>query len=55
MSSFEKYHLDLAFLPIGDRYTMGGEDALAAAALIKAKIIVPIHFDTFPVIKADAQ
>lgn len=55
MASFEKYAFDLAFLPIGDRYTMGVEDALLAAQRIKAKVVVPIHFDTFPSIKADAQ
>lgn len=55
MSSFVKYKFDLAFLPIGDRYTMGVEDALLAAERIQAKVVVPMHFDTFPSIKADAQ
>lgn len=55
MASFAKYAIDLAFLPIGDRYTMWAEDALTAASYIQAKIVVPIHFDTFPEIQADAQ
>lgn len=55
MSSFTKYSFDLAFLPIGDRYTMWVQDALVAAWRIQAKVVVPIHFDTFPSIKADAQ
>lgn len=55
MSSFATYKLDLAFLPIGDRYTMWTQDALLAAERIQAKVVVPIHFDTFPHIRADAQ
>ena len=47
--------IDLAFLPIGDNLTMGPEDALLAADWIKADIVVPIHYDTFPVIKQDAE
>ncbi|WP_458412233.1 metal-dependent hydrolase [Schinkia sp. CFF1] len=45
--------IDIAFLPIGDNFTMGPEDALLAAKWVKAKTIVPIHFNTFPVIKQD--
>lgn len=53
MASFAKYNLDVAFLPIGDRYTMGLEDAVEAAHRIGAKTIVPIHYNTRDVIKAD--
>ncbi len=53
MSSFVKYNIDLAFLPIGDRYTMWAEDAVLAAERIHAKIIVPIHYNTWPTIVAD--
>lgn len=45
---------DLACLPIGDHYTMGADDALIAAKWLGAKQYLPIHFDTFPVIKQDA-
>lgn len=55
MHAFAAQKFDLAFLPIGDRYTMGVADALQAAARIKATIVVPMHFDTFPQIHADAQ
>lgn len=55
MSEYAKYHLDLAFLPIGDRYTMWADDALIAAERIQAKIVVPIHYDTRPLIQADEQ
>lgn len=45
--------IDLAFLPIGDNFTMGPEDAVYAAKLLKAKTVVPIHYNTFPVIEKD--
>jgi len=47
--------IDLAFVPIGDNFTMGPEDALIAADWIQSKIVVPVHYDTFPVIKQDAE
>ena len=47
--------LDLAFLPVGDNYTMGYEDALIAANFIKCDNIVGYHFDTFPWIKIDHE
>jgi L-ascorbate metabolism protein UlaG (beta-lactamase superfamily) len=49
----ERHPIDLAFLPIGDNFTMGPEDAAYAAKLINAKTVVPIHYNTFPVIKQD--
>lgn len=45
--------IDVAFLPIGDNYTMGPEDAAIAADFLKAKQVVPIHYNTFPPIKQD--
>lgn len=47
--------VDLAFLPIGDNFTMGPDDAVLAAQFVKAKHVVPIHYDTFPPIKQDAN
>lgn len=47
--------IDLAFIPIGDNFTMGPEDALIAADWINAKMVVPVHYNTFPVIKQDAD
>jgi len=46
--------LDVAFLPIGDNFTMGPADALEAVRLLKPGVVVPIHYDTFPVIAQDA-
>jgi L-ascorbate metabolism protein UlaG (beta-lactamase superfamily) len=45
--------IDLAILPIGDNFTMGPDDALRAVKLIGPKQVVPIHYNTFDVIKQD--
>ena len=47
--------IDLAILPIGDNYTMGPDDALRAVHLIAPKKVVPIHYDTFEVIRQDPK
>lgn len=47
--------IDLALLPVGDFYTMGPEDAVKAATMIKPKRVVPMHYNTFPVIKQDPK
>ena len=47
----EDFKVDVAFLPIGDNFTMGIKDAVKATKAIGAKINVPIHYNTFPVIK----
>lgn len=49
----DRHPIDVAFLPIGDNFTMGPEDAAYAAKLLNAQITVPIHFNTFPPIKQD--
>ncbi|BAW30935.1 MAG TPA: metal-dependent hydrolase [Methanothermobacter sp.] len=49
----EIYKPDIALLPIGDRYTMGPEDALIAAKWISPQKVIPMHYNTFPVIEQD--
>lgn len=49
----ERHPIDLAFLPIGDNFTMGIEDAAYAVELLKPQAVVPIHYNTFPPIKQD--
>jgi L-ascorbate metabolism protein UlaG (beta-lactamase superfamily) len=44
---------DVCLIPIGDNYTMGIDDAVRASDMIRAKLHVPMHFNTFPPIKAD--
>ncbi|WP_202081319.1 metal-dependent hydrolase [Caldalkalibacillus salinus] len=51
----ERNNIDLAFLPIGDNFTMGPEDALTAAEWVKAQKVVPMHYNTFPLIEQDAH
>jgi L-ascorbate metabolism protein UlaG (beta-lactamase superfamily) len=38
--------LDLALVPIGDRYTMGPADAVEALNLLRPRLAVPMHYDT---------
>ena len=45
--------LDVALVPIGDRYTMGPAAALEALALLRPKTAVPMHYNTFPPIRSD--
>lgn len=47
--------IDIALLPIGDYYTMGPEDAVRAAKLIRPKYVIPMHYNTFPVIEQDPE
>jgi len=47
------YKLDVAMLPIGGRYTMDIEQAVEACKLLKPKIAIPMHYNTWDVIKAD--
>jgi L-ascorbate metabolism protein UlaG (beta-lactamase superfamily) len=50
----ERNPVDVALLPIGGHYTMDRHDAVAAAELIGAGAVVPMHYDTFPPIETDA-
>lgn len=45
--------LDLVVIPIGDNYTMGPQDALKAVQFLRPRMVVPIHYNTFPVIEQD--
>ncbi|MCK8519453.1 metal-dependent hydrolase [Methanoculleus sp. 7T] len=47
------YRPDVALLPIGGRYTMGPDEAMVAARYIGAKLVIPMHYDTFPAISQD--
>lgn len=47
------YRIDAAALPIGDNYTMGPEEALLAAQWVRAGVVIPAHYDTFPGIRQD--
>lgn len=45
--------IDLALLPIGDNFTMGVADAIKAVEFLHPRRVVPMHYDTFDMIKAD--
>jgi L-ascorbate metabolism protein UlaG (beta-lactamase superfamily) len=55
MKLLEDENLDWAFLPIGDNYTMGVDDAIKATDFINCKNIIGVHYDTFPVIAIDKE
>lgn len=47
---------DILMLPIGGNYTMGIDDAVKAVELINtADTVIPMHYNTFPVIKTDVE
>jgi L-ascorbate metabolism protein UlaG (beta-lactamase superfamily) len=47
--------IDIALMCIGGHYTMDRTDAVEAAQLVGAKIVIPCHYNTFPPIEADAD
>ncbi len=51
----EMHRINFALLPIGDNYTMGIDDAVKAAEFLNAETVIPIHYNTFDAIKADAE
>ncbi|MCS7122319.1 MAG: metal-dependent hydrolase [Archaeoglobaceae archaeon] len=51
----ELYKPEIMLLPIGDYYTMGIREAVKALELVKPKIAIPMHYNTFPVIKQDPK
>ena len=44
---------DYAILPIGDNFTMGPEDAAIAAEFLRAEYVIPVHYNTWPLIAQD--
>jgi L-ascorbate metabolism protein UlaG (beta-lactamase superfamily) len=54
MELLGRYHqLDVAILPIGDNFTMGIDDAVIAAEMVKCDKIIGVHYDTFGYIEID--
>jgi len=51
----EFFKPDLSFIPIGDRYTMGVPSASRAVEFIQTKKVIPIHYNTFPIVSADPE
>ncbi|MEK6589471.1 MAG: metal-dependent hydrolase [Nitrospinota bacterium] len=51
----ETNRIDAAMLPIGDNFTMGIEDAVKAVEFLRPKIAIPMHYNTFDVIRQDPK
>lgn len=51
----DEAHIDVALLPIGDRYTMGPRDAVRAARLLRPRAVVPTHYNTRPFLRQDPE
>ena len=49
------YEIDVALLPIGDNFTMGPADAVEAVKMIKPRVVIPIHYNTWDLIAQDPQ
>ena len=47
--------VDVMLVPIGDNYTMGIEDAVRAVELVRPGTVIPMHYNTWDVIKADPE
>jgi L-ascorbate metabolism protein UlaG (beta-lactamase superfamily) len=46
----EMYQPEIAFLPIGDHYTMGPDAAARACRMLRVRQVVPMHYGTFPLL-----
>jgi L-ascorbate metabolism protein UlaG (beta-lactamase superfamily) len=53
MKLLEDENIDVAFIPIGGNYTMDINDAVKAVEFIRPKIVIPMHYDTYDIIKAN--
>lgn len=54
MQLYGEEGIDVLVLPIGDNYTMGPEDALRCVKFVRPKVVVPLHYNTWPPIAQDA-
>ncbi len=55
MARLAAQKIEYAFLPIGDVFTMGPDDALEAVKLIRPRVAVPCHYGTWPLIAQDPE
>jgi L-ascorbate metabolism protein UlaG (beta-lactamase superfamily) len=49
------YDVEIALLPVGGVYTMGVQEAVIATQLIKPRIVIPMHYNTWPQIEVDTK
>jgi L-ascorbate metabolism protein UlaG (beta-lactamase superfamily) len=55
MSLIGDWGIDVAFLPIGDNFTMGPAESLKAIHLLRPRYVVPMHYKTFGLIDQDGR
>lgn len=48
-------NIDYALLPIGDNYTMGAADAVEAGLLLKPRVVIPMHYNSNPLIQQSPE
>ncbi|MEM3546910.1 MAG: metal-dependent hydrolase [Candidatus Bathyarchaeia archaeon] len=48
-------HVDLLLIPIGGTYTMNVDEALKALDILKPKLAIPMHYNTFPQVRANPE
>ena len=51
----DQENIDLAFLPIGNNFTMGIEDAVIATGFVNCDHVIPMHYDTFGYIEINKE
>ncbi|RME74722.1 MAG: metal-dependent hydrolase, partial [Chloroflexi bacterium] len=54
MKLYGQEGVDLFVVPIGDNFTMGPDDALKAVQFVQPRLVVPCHYNTWPLIEQDA-
>lgn len=56
MALFAKFHdIDTAFLPIGDRFTMGPDEAAYACTMLQCSKVIPMHWGTWPILTKNLE
>ncbi|MDD1770686.1 MAG: metal-dependent hydrolase, partial [Methanomassiliicoccales archaeon] len=51
----DEFELDAALVPIGGHYTMDADDAVRAEALLRARHVIPMHYNTHGLILTDPK
>lgn len=51
----ELYSPHVAMLPIGGHFTMGIREALKAVELLRPKVVIPMHYNTFNLIRCNPE
>lgn len=55
MSMIGEVGLDVAVLPIGDNFTMNSQSSLRAIQFLQPRVVIPGHYDTWPIVAQDAN